>query len=172
MSMMRMIHPDMVEVDAHVAVVMDLVVVTEVACGAVQPASEIPSQDCMHGQEEADNNAQFLVNNLEEVKDYMDFSYDMYSKSYAVDIDTLQANVVTFQLNESTLLLESCSTLNLLADSAQVDNIHEVDKTMHVRCNVGIKKMNLMGQFGDFPEPVWYNPDSVATILLLYIMSH
>ncbi len=147
----------MVEVDADMAVVMDPVVVTEVtvvmvACSAGQPASEIPSQDCMHGQEEADNNAQFLVNNLEEVKDYMDFSYDMYSESNAVmDIDTcLQVNVVAFQLNESTLLLDSCSTLNLLADSALVDDIHKVDKTMHVRCNAGIMKMNLMGQFGDF----------------------
>jgi hypothetical protein len=58
-----------------------------------------------------------------------------------------------------------------LADSALVDDIHEVDKTMHVRCNVGIMKTNLMGQFSDFPEPVWYNPDGVATILLPYIMS-
>jgi hypothetical protein len=101
----------------------------------------------------------------------MDFSYDMYSESYAVYIDTLQANVVAFQLNESTLLLDSCSTLNLLAESALVDDIHKVDKTMHVRCNAGIMKMNLLGQFGDFPEPVWYNPDGVATILLLYIVS-
>jgi hypothetical protein len=148
--MMRIIHPDMVEVDVDMAAVMDPVVVTEVTvvmvtCSAGQPASEIPSQDCMHGQEEADNNAQFLVNNLEEVKDYMDFSYDMYSESYALDIDTLQADVVTFQLNALTLLLDSCSTLNLLADSAQVDNIHEVDKTIHMRCNVGITKMNLIG---------------------------
>jgi hypothetical protein len=101
----------------------------------------------------------------------MDLLYDIYSKSYVVDIDTLQADIVTFQLNESTLLLDSCTTLNLLADSALVDDIHEVDKTMHVRCNAGIMKMNLMGQFSDFLEPVWFNLDGVATILLLYIMS-
>jgi hypothetical protein len=47
-----------------------------------------------------------------------------------------------------------------------------VDKTIHMRCNVGITKMNLIGWFGDFPEPVWCNPDSVATILSLYIVSH
>lgn len=80
-------------------------------CSAGQPASETSSKDCMHVQEEADNNTQFLVNNLEWSKTtYMDFLYDMYSELYAVDIDTLQANVVTFQLNESTLLLDSCST--------------------------------------------------------------
>jgi hypothetical protein len=125
----------------------------------------------MHRQEEEDNDGQFLVNNLDEVKDYMDFLCDIYSKSYSVDIDTLQADVVAFQSNESTLLLDSCSTLNLLMDSALLDDIHEVDKTMHARCNAGTMKMNLMGQFGDFPEPVWYNPDGVANILLLYIVS-
>jgi hypothetical protein len=102
----------------------------------------------------------------------MDFSYDMCSELYAVNIDTLQANIVAFQLNESTLRLDSCSILNLLANSALVDDIHKVDKTMDVRCNAGITKTNLMGRFGDFPEPVWYNPDDVATILLLYIVSH
>ncbi len=84
----------MVEVDAEVTAVMDLVVVMEVlvvvvTCGAGQPASEIPFRDCVHEQEEVDNNAQFLVNNLAEVKDYMDFLYDMYRESYAVDIDAL-----------------------------------------------------------------------------------
>jgi hypothetical protein len=28
-----------------------------------------------------------------------------------------------------------------------------------------------MGRFGDFPEPVWYNPNGVANILSLYIMT-
>ncbi len=40
-------------------------------CSADQPASKTSSQYCMHGQEEADNNTQFFVNNLEEVKDYI-----------------------------------------------------------------------------------------------------
>jgi hypothetical protein len=34
-------------------------------------------------------------------------SNDMYSKSYTVDIDTLQSDVVKFQSNELTLLLDS-----------------------------------------------------------------
>jgi hypothetical protein len=46
----------MVELKADMAAGMDPVVV--VTCSAGQPASEIPSQDCMHGQEEADINAQ------------------------------------------------------------------------------------------------------------------
>jgi hypothetical protein len=44
-----------------------------------------------------------------------------------------------------TSLLYSCSTLNLLADSALLDDIQKVDKTMQVRCNMGTTKTNLMG---------------------------
>jgi hypothetical protein len=50
-------------------------------------------------------------------------------------------------------------------------DIHEVDKTMHVRCNAGVTKTNLMGWLGDFPEPVWFNPKGVTNILSLYIVT-
>ena len=126
----------------------------------------------MHGQNEADNDdAQFLVDNLDQVEDYLAVSYDLAGVSLAIDVDTVEADFIAFQSNESTLLLDSCSTLNLFADKSLLHDIHEVDKYMHVRCNAGVTSTNLMAWFRDFPEPVWYNPDGVANILSLYIIT-
>jgi hypothetical protein len=83
----------------------------------------------------------------------------------------MNADFIAFQLNYSTLPLDSCSTLNVFADGSLLHNIHKVDKHMRVRCNAGVMLTNLMGWFEDFPEPVWYNPDGVANILSMYIMT-
>jgi hypothetical protein len=128
----------------------------------------------MHEQSEAqadDDDAQFLVDNLDQVEDYLAVSCNLAGISLAIDIDTVAADFIAFQSNESTLLLDSCSTLNLFADKSLLHDIHQVDKYMHVRCNAGVTSMNLMGWFRDFPELVWFNPDGVANILLLYIMT-
>jgi hypothetical protein len=128
----------------------------------------------MHNQEEVneDDDAQFLVDNLDEVEDYLALSSGVSAPTRApIQADTVQADFIAFQSNEPVLLLDSCSTLNLIADRSMLHDIHQVDKTMHVRCNAGITTTNLMGWFGDFPEPVWYNPKGVANILSLFIMT-
>jgi hypothetical protein len=88
----------------------------------------------MHGQDEADDgDAQFLVNNLDQSEDYLAPSCNLAEASLAIDLYTVNANFITFQLNELTLLLNSCLTLNLFADGSLLHNIHKVDKHMHVR---------------------------------------
>jgi hypothetical protein len=84
--------------------------------------------------------------------------------------NTTRANFIAFLLSDPILLLDSSSTLNLVADETLLHDIHKVNKTMHVRCNVGVTTMNLMGWLGDFPEPVWFNPKGVANILSLFIV--
>jgi hypothetical protein len=75
-------------------------------------------------------------------------------------------------LSDLALLLDSCSTLNLIADKTMLHDIHKVDKRMHVRCNAGVTTMNLtMGWLGDFLEPVWFNPKEVTNILSLFIVT-
>jgi hypothetical protein len=130
----------------------------------------------MHAQgaiEADDDDAQFLVNNLDGVEDYLGFSFLFESSKpvAALSFDGRQADFIAFQLGDPILLLDSCSTLNLISDESMLHDIHEVDKTMHVRCNAGVTKTNLMGWLGDFPEPVWFNPKGVANILSLYIMT-
>jgi hypothetical protein len=103
----------------------------------------------------------------------MAVSYSVFEGYNKESFDALQApDFIALQANHPTLLLDSCSTLNLLADESLLDNIHEVEHTMHVKCNAGVTSTNLMGRFGDFPdEPVWYNPNGVPNILSLYIMT-
>jgi hypothetical protein len=71
---------------------------------------------------------------------------------------------------ENTLLLDSCSTVNLIANKDLLHGIHKVPTTMRIQCNAGVTTTNLKGWLGDFPEPVWYNPDGVANIMSLFVI--
>jgi uncharacterized membrane protein YgcG len=102
-----------------------------------------------------DEDAQFLVDNLD-----MD---DIYPLCHYVGY-TCDSN------HHSQLLLDSCSTVNLIANKSLLRDIHMVPTTMHIRCNAGVTTTNLKGWLGDFPEPVWYNPKGVANILSLFVV--
>jgi hypothetical protein len=71
---------------------------------------------------------------------------------------------------DNTLLLDSCSTVNLIANKSLLHGIHQVPITMHIQSNAGVTTTNLKGWLGDFPEPVWYNPDGVANIMSLFVI--
>jgi hypothetical protein len=94
----------------------------------------------------------------------------------AVNADNLDDKVeeyFSFQQSPSpaslkhTLLLDSCSSINLICNEELLHNISTVKKTMHVRCNSGVKSTNQQGYLGEFPEAVWLNPNGAANILLL-----
>jgi len=69
------------------------------------------------------------------------------------------------------LLLDSCSTLNLISNKDLLHGIHEVPVGVRVRCNAGCITTKLKAYLGDFPMPVWYNPDCIVNILSFHIMS-
>jgi hypothetical protein len=84
---------------------------------------------------------------------------------------TIQADFIAFQLTDPILLLDSCSTLNLITDKSMLHEIHKVNKMMNIRCNADVTTTNLMGWLGDFPEIVWFNnPKGDANILSLFIV--
>jgi hypothetical protein len=60
----------------------------------------------------------------------------------------------TLSLKKDVLLLDSCSTINLIADKRLLRNIHKVDTPMRVHCNAGVRVTNLMAWMGSFPEPM------------------
>jgi hypothetical protein len=133
----------------------------------------------MHAQgavDEDKDDVQFLVNNLDEVEDYLGLLVSSETTIH-VTVPMLQANIIeanfiAFQLTDPILLLDSCSTLNLLiANKTMLHDIHKVDKMMNVRCNMGETTMNLIGWLRDFPEPVWFNPKGVTNILSLFIVT-
>ena len=91
-----------------------------------------------------DNDAQFLHDNLEQVDDdtgvYSDFVGYTYNHS------------------GTSLLLDSCLTVNLITNKDLLHGIHKANTTMYIRCTAGVATTNLQGWLGDFPEPVWYIP--------------
>ena len=69
------------------------------------------------------------------------------------------------QAADRSLLLDSCSSTNLISNPKLLHNIHTVDCTLTIRCNAGNVTTNQMGYLGDYPEAVWYNPAGIANIL-------
>jgi hypothetical protein len=110
------------------------------------------------GGADGDDNAAYLVDNLDEIP-------EEYSHAFVGHNTTVGGS----SLN-NTLLLDSCSTVNLIANKTLLHGIHTVPTTMHIQCNAGITSTNLKGWLGDFPEPVWYNPDGVANIMSLFMV--
>jgi hypothetical protein len=103
-----------------------------------------------------DEDAQFLLDNLEQVNDYSGVysNFIGYTRDY----------------NGASLLLDSCSTVNLIANKHLLHGIHKAPTTMRIKCTAGVASTNLQGWLGDFPEPVWYIPQGVANILSFFIV--
>ena len=68
-------------------------------------------------------------------------------------------------LPNSWLLLDSCSTANLITNRALLHDIHTVDTSIRIRCNALTITTNQKGYLGDYPTLVWYNPKGIANIL-------
>ena len=66
---------------------------------------------------------------------------------------------------ERWLMIDSCSTLNLISNKSWLSDIHEVDTTMHIHSTGGVSVTHKMGYLGNYPTPVWYLPDGNANIL-------
>ena len=105
---------------------------------------------------DTDNDAQFLQDNLEQVEDYSGIYLDFIS--------------YTSDYSGTSLLLDSCSTVNLIANKTLLHGIHKAQTMMRIHCTTGIATTNLQGWLGNFPKPVWYIPQGVANILSFYIV--
>jgi hypothetical protein len=71
-----------------------------------------------------DDDALFLVDNLDQVKDYSSLVYSHYLHSGFVGYTSTSV--------DSSILLDSCSTVNLIANKALLHGIHRVDTTMRI----------------------------------------
>ncbi|CAJ1963603.1 unnamed protein product [Cylindrotheca closterium] len=63
------------------------------------------------------------------------------------------------------IVLDTGSTANIFCNRSLLQNIHKVKHGLKVRCNAGVVQLNMKGYFGDYPDPVWFNPDGIANIL-------
>lgn len=104
----------------------------------------------------------FLTDNLDQIEEYP----VIYLHYHHLDFVGY-----TSASTDSSLLLDSCSTINPIANKSLLHGIHKVPITMHIPCNAGVTTTNLKGWLGDFPEPVWFNPTGVvANIMSLFIV--
>ena len=105
--------------------------------------------------------AEVEYNSNEQVSPYSHCveSHIHYSPSKPFDAET----------PERWLMIDSCSTLNLISNKSWLSNIHEVDMTMHIHSigGGGVSVTRKMGYLGNYPTPVWYLPDGNANILSL-----
>ena len=56
----------------------------------------------------------------------------------------------------------------MISDRSLLSNIHTVDEPIPVHCNAGTITLTQKGTLGQFPDPVWYNPNGIANILSLH----
>jgi hypothetical protein len=92
-------------------------------------SANTPTEDsAMDG---ASNNAQFLLDNA----DNMDNSEDYSQSSAGVTDSCFQMLEQANRLSGNILLIDSCSSLNLICNSDLLHDIVTVDWHMRVRCN-------------------------------------
>ena len=74
-------------------------------------------------------------------------------------------------LPDTWMLIDSCSTVDIISSPDLLHGIHKVSNTIRVRCNAGVTILDQMGYLGDYPRPVWYNPDGGANIMSMFNIS-
>ena len=134
-----------------------------------------------HGNNNSNNGeeSQFLTQSSEERNGNNNSSIAPYSppnvnssaSSFepAAHLDTCHVEIAFQQssapIPKDWLLLDTCSTVNMISNQQLLHDITTVDKTLSVRCTAGVTTTNQMGKLGNFPEPVWYHPNGIANIL-------
>ena len=83
-----------------------------------------------------------------------------------VGMETALASFI-HHLPNTWLLLDSCSTTNLISNKNWLHDIHDDGTSISVRCNAGTITLTQKGYFGSYPEPVWFNPHGIANITSL-----
>ena len=83
-----------------------------------------------------------------------------------VEIETALASFTQVLLT-TWLLLDSCSTTNLISNKNWLHDIHDDGTSIAVWCNAGTVRLTQKGYFGSYPEAVWFNPHGIANIMSL-----
>jgi hypothetical protein len=75
------------------------------------------------------------------------------------------------QLMAEWILLDSSLTTDIISDSNLLHNIHDTTELITIGSLGGQIKLNQKGYLGNYPYPVWYNPNGIANILSLFNIS-
>jgi hypothetical protein len=64
------------------------------------------------------------------------------------------------------ILIDSQSTIDIFSNGELLTQVRQINTTMHIRCNAGVKSTNLRGYLSGYGW-VWYFPDGIVNILSL-----
>ena len=97
----------------------------------------------------------------------LDQSPNPYSPQVRIDhIETVFMQAL-LKLPMLWLLIDSCSSTNLICDKRLLHRIFEAECPMTIHYNAGTVMITHKGYYGTYPEPVWYNPKVIANIMSL-----
>ena len=90
--------------------------------------------------------------------------------SSIIDVTGAETHIISAHhtADQIWLLLDSCSTVNLISDKDLLTDIHPVPHSLQVRCNAGTVVIDHQGYLGGYPEPVWFNPNGIANLMSLH----
>jgi hypothetical protein len=91
-----------------------------------------------------DENTQFLLDNADNV------SEETVNNYYDYHCVCLQQSGMGISNLRQVVLIDSCSSVNLIADPALLYNTHTVERRMRVQCNAGVRSTNQKGWLGTF----------------------
>ena len=116
--------------------------------------------------DEASHHTEAIPNNSETSEPYFVFiAHDMHNGELFI------SRKGPASLPETWLLIDSCSTVDIISSAELLHGIHKVSNPIRVWCNVGVTTLDRMGYLGDYPQPVCYNPDGGANIMSMFNIS-
>jgi len=90
---------------------------------------------------------------------------------YSADLRAIEscfANSAGKQLPTSWVIMDSASSVDIIANKSFLTDVRKADQPMRVLCNAGVVNITHQGTLPGYPPRVWYHPTGVANILGLH----
>ena len=70
-------------------------------------------------------------------------------------------------INKDWCILDSQSTCDCFCSGKYLQNIRQINQSIVIRCNSGVRTTNWVGDLPGYPQPVWFDKGGIANIISL-----